>query len=148
MAQGDGEEVVAASALAAIEGFIGAVQHLHDSIITASGGIPGGDAARLSSAMARPFQMWGGAPLFPTALERAAVAFHGIVCGHTFTDGNKRTGTLLALVLLQHLGHMDREATPAEVEAVGQIALAAAQPGGMPVEAIAIEFEVIFGERR
>lgn len=143
MAQGDGEEVVHA-----IERIVRSSRALHDNIIKASGGTLGEDAAKLFSAVSRPFQTWDGVELFPSALEKAAVVLHGIVCGHAFADGNKRTGTFLAAVFLRELGHLDVDVTRDQIRAMESIALAAAQPGGIPVEAVVLELEKLFGPKR
>jgi|SRR5579883_1751836 len=41
------------------------------------------------------FQTWDGQDLHPDPFEKAAVLIDGIVHGHPFEDGNKRTGFLL-----------------------------------------------------
>lgn len=143
MAQGDGEEVIRA-----IERVVSATRTLHDNIIKASGGTLGEDAAKLFSALSRPFQTWDGVELFPSALEKAAVALHGIICGHAFADGNKRTGVLIAAVFLTELGHLDGDVTQDQIRNMEPVALAAAQPGGVPVEIIVVELEKLFGQKR
>ena len=42
--------------------------------------------------------------LFATPEEKAAALMHGIITGHPFIDGNKRTGYALARLLLQDAG--------------------------------------------
>lgn len=64
----------------------------------------------MDAALNRPFATFGGEDLFPTHFDKAAAIMHGIITGHPFLDGNKRTGYELGRLLLQEGGH-DVEAT-------------------------------------
>ena len=46
-----------------------------------------------TSALAQPFQTFGGAELYPTFAEKAARYAYGIARNHPFLDGNKRAAT-------------------------------------------------------
>lgn len=50
------------------------------------------------------FQSFGGHEPHPEPFDRAAVLLRGITQGHPFTDGNKRTGFLLAPYYLEKVG--------------------------------------------
>jgi death-on-curing protein len=52
------------------------------------------------------FQSYEGEPLYQSEFERAAVLLRGIVQGHPFMDGNKRTGFWLAAYYLHLEGHV------------------------------------------
>jgi death-on-curing protein len=52
----------------------------------------------------RPYATFDGIDLYPTPEDKAAALLHGIVTGHPFVDGNKRTGYALARLLLQDAG--------------------------------------------
>jgi len=67
--------------------------------------------------------------------------FHGIICGHAFADGSKRTGTMIAAAIIELAGH---HPTPDEIRTMEAIALQAALPGGMPVQEIIERFREIF----
>ncbi len=74
---------------------------IHIQIIDASGGSQGvRDRGRLESAFAAMRQEVFGEELYPTIFEKAAVLMRGVIADHPFTDGNKRTGTMSALVFL------------------------------------------------
>ena len=74
----------------------------------------------------------------------AAVIFHGIICGHAFADGSKRTGTMIAAAIIELDESIGHRATPEEIRKMEVVALQAAQPGGMTVEDIVAEFRAIF----
>ena len=50
------------------------------------------------------FQTFDGVDPHPTPFEKAAMLLRGITQGHPFTDGNKRTGFLLAAYFLRQTG--------------------------------------------
>ena len=74
---------------------------LHSELIEAYGG---GNAIRdeglLESAIAAPFQTFGGQPMLPTAQQKAVRLGYGLIMNHPFVDGNKRIGTHAMLVTL------------------------------------------------
>lgn len=74
---------------------------LHQKSINDFGGSHGiRDNGLLESAIARPFQTFGGEELYPTIFEKAAALGESIIKNHPFIDGNKRTGVLAMLSLL------------------------------------------------
>ncbi|MCH5683179.1 type II toxin-antitoxin system death-on-curing family toxin [Niabella sp. W65] len=74
---------------------------LHEMSIADYGGSKGlRDSGLLESAIARPFQTFGGEYLYASAVEKAAAIMESIIVNHPFVDGNKRTGMLAAVTLL------------------------------------------------
>lgn len=55
----------------------------------------------LESAVARPQASAFGQDAYATVYEKAAALLHSLVLNHPFTDGNKRTATLSALLFLR-----------------------------------------------
>lgn len=77
------------------------VLRLHRDLIEEFGGSPGiRDEALLDSALAAPFQEFGGKVLFPSIEEKAARLGYGLIKNHAMIDGNKRIGTHVMLVFL------------------------------------------------
>ena len=77
------------------------VRALHDDMIDAFGGAPEiHDLGLLESALAAPFQTFGGEDLYPSLQAKAAQLGFGIAANHAFRDGNKRTGAHVMLVFL------------------------------------------------
>lgn len=56
---------------------------------------------RVKATPGRGFQTFGGHDPHPDVFEKAVVLMRGIVQGHPFSDGNKRTGVLLAMYFLE-----------------------------------------------
>jgi death on curing protein len=54
----------------------------------------------LEAAVARPSASAFGEDAYPTLAEKAAALLHSVARNHPFTDGNKRTATLSALMML------------------------------------------------
>ena len=74
---------------------------LHEKSIDDFGGSHGiRDIGLLEAALARPFQTFGGADLYPTIIEKAAALGESLIKNHPFVDGNKRTGLLAMLSFL------------------------------------------------
>ena len=74
---------------------------LHSALIKEFGGSDGvRDEGLLESALAAPFQTFGGEPVYPSLQAKAAQLGFGLVCNHPFVDGNKRIGTHVMLVFL------------------------------------------------
>lgn len=72
---------------------------LHTELINETGGIHGlQDEGLLESALAAPFQTYGGYELFPTIYHKAARLGYGLVNNHAFIDGNKRIDAHAMLV--------------------------------------------------
>ena len=81
------------------------ILRLHDLSIINYGGSQGiRDQGLMESAIARPYQTFGGKDLYPTVLEKAAALAESIIINHPFIDGNKRTG-LLAMLLILEIGN-------------------------------------------
>ncbi len=79
---------------------------LHDNSIKDYGGSSGvRDMNLLESAIARPFQSFGGNELYPSVFEKAAAIVESIVNNHPFVDGNKRTGFLAGFMLMYQNGY-------------------------------------------
>jgi death on curing protein len=83
---------------------------IHIQIIDASGGSHGiRDKGRIESAILSMQQEVFGQDLYPTIFEKAAVLMRGVIADHPFADGNKRTGTMAALIFL-NLNNYDTSA--------------------------------------
>ena len=79
---------------------------IHTVAILKFGGAKGvRDMGGLESALARPFQTFGGEDLYPSIFEKAAAIGESLIMNHPFIDGNKRTGYLLMEALLRYGGH-------------------------------------------
>jgi death on curing protein len=91
------------------------VLQLHELSIITYGGSKGiRDEGLMESAIARPYQTFGGEDLYPTAIEKAAAIAESIIINHPFVDGNKRTGYLAMLAILEQ-GKLEIRATNDEV---------------------------------
>ena len=78
------------------------ILRLHELSIITYGGSQGiRDQGLMESAIARPYQTFGGEDLYPTVFEKAAALAESIIINHPFIDGNKRTGLLAMLVILE-----------------------------------------------
>ena len=62
------------------------------------------DGGLLESALAQPFQTFGGEELYPTIAQKAARYAYGIASNHPFADGNKRTATAVMGAFLRMNG--------------------------------------------
>jgi death-on-curing protein len=51
------------------------------------------------------FQTFDGEDLYPDPFDKAAIIMRGIVQGHPFNDGNKRTGFLTTYFYLDRIGY-------------------------------------------
>ncbi|MEP4533487.1 MAG: type II toxin-antitoxin system death-on-curing family toxin [Cyclobacteriaceae bacterium] len=77
------------------------VLEIHNILIERFGGANGvRDKELLDSALNRPYQTFDGKPLYPRPIDKAAAILESIVKNHPFADGNKRTGYVLARLLL------------------------------------------------
>ena len=75
---------------------------LHELSIMQYGGSKGiRDEGLMESAIARPYQTFGGEDLYPSAYEKAAAIAESVIINHPFIDGNKRTGFLAMLAILE-----------------------------------------------
>lgn len=83
------------------------ILNLHKLSIQKYGGSDGlRDSGLLESAIARPFQTFGGADLYTSIFEKAAALGESLIINHPFIDGNKRTGAVAMAALLQETGIM------------------------------------------
>jgi death on curing protein len=74
---------------------------LHEKSLEDYGGGSGiRDIGLLESAIARPFQTFGGEDLYPDAFTKAAALGESLIINHPFVDGNKRTGIAGLITLL------------------------------------------------
>lgn len=81
------------------------ILRLHELSIIEYGGSHGlREEGSLESAIARPYQTFGGEDLYPTVYEKAAAIGESIIMNHPFVDGNKRTGFLAMLAVLEEGG--------------------------------------------
>ena len=79
------------------------VLEIHSILIERFGGSNGiRDSELLNSALYRPFQTFDGQELYPTPIDKAAAILESIVKNNPFIDGNKRTGYVLARLLLMN----------------------------------------------
>ncbi|SMG53865.1 death on curing protein [Marivirga sericea] len=79
------------------------VVEIHDILIDKFGGSRGiRDKELLNSAVSRPYQTFDGKELYPSAIDKAAAILESIVKNHPFSDGNKRTGYVLARLLIMN----------------------------------------------
>jgi death on curing protein len=78
------------------------------------GGRPGPvrQAGLVEQVVAAAFQTYRGEDPHPSPFDKAAMLLRGITQGHPFTDGNKRTGFLLAAYFLDRLGFVLRPNLP------------------------------------
>ncbi|WPR76208.1 type II toxin-antitoxin system death-on-curing family toxin [Algoriphagus sp. NG3] len=77
------------------------VLEIHAILIENFGGADGvRDKGLLNSALNRPNQTFDGIELYATLIDKAAAILESIVKNHPFTDGNKRTGYVLARLVL------------------------------------------------
>jgi len=78
---------------------------IHEMVVKQFGGSMGvRDAGGLESALARPFQTFGGEDLYPDLFSKAAAIGESIIINHPFIDGNKRTGYVLMESILRFGG--------------------------------------------
>ena len=74
---------------------------LHTALIAEFGGLEGvRDEGLLESALAAPFQTFGGEAVYPSLQAKAAQLGFGLICNHPFVDGHKRIGAHAMLVFL------------------------------------------------
>jgi prophage maintenance system killer protein len=117
VAQGDGE------AVAWLDAIVESIRAIHDLILEMSGGLAGIHDDKLYSACARPFQTAFGERLFTTPLSQAAALMHGIITGHVFADGNKRTATIVMVEYLAATGVVAGPPTRFQTRLLGELAV-------------------------
>ena len=90
------------------------VLKIHEFLIDQFGGAHGvRDKNSLTSAVHRPYGTFDQQELYPEPVDKAAAILESIVSNHPFIDGNKRTGYVIARLLLIKSG-LDIEATQEE----------------------------------
>jgi|SRR5690554_5962202 death-on-curing protein len=78
---------------------------IHKLLIDQFGGSHGlRDEPLLVSAISRPFATFGQEDLYPDSIDKAAAILESIVTNHPFIDGNKRTGYVLARLMILEAG--------------------------------------------
>jgi death-on-curing protein len=70
------------------------------------GGIGVRELGSLESAIARPFQTFDGEDLYETIFEKAAALGESIIINHPFIDGNKRTGFVSMIAVVEAAGYI------------------------------------------
>lgn len=81
------------------------VLNIHKMLIDHFGGSHGiRDEHLLLSALNRPFTTFEQKDLYPDPVDKAAALLESIVTNHPFIDGNKRTGYVLARLLILSYG--------------------------------------------
>lgn len=74
---------------------------LHSALIQEFGGMDGvRDEGLLESALAAPFQTFGGEPMYSSLQSKAAQLGFGLIRNHPFVDGNKRIDAHAMLAFL------------------------------------------------
>lgn len=92
------------------------VLDIHRDQIARYGGGPGvRDLGLLQSALAQPQATFGGQFLHGDLFEMASAYLYHLVQNHPFIDGNKRVGTVAAVVFLL-INDQDISATNADLE--------------------------------
>jgi death-on-curing protein len=117
----------------------------HAQLVRQFGGATGlRDPGILDAALNRPFAGFGEEEFFPTGFDKAAVLMHGIITGHPFIDGNKRTGYELGRLVLQESGY-DVQA-PEDVRYAMVTRAATGQMDVEDIKAWLIEHSVPYGK--
>lgn len=92
------------------------VLELHFNIIEDYGGSHGvRDESRLKSLLEAPQLVTFGVEQYATVYDKAAVYMRNTIADHILTDGNKPTGTTLAVIFLMR-NQLRLTATPRELE--------------------------------
>lgn len=92
------------------------ILRLHFQVIEDFGGLHGvRDESRIVPVLEAPKQEVFGQEQYPTLFEKAAVYMRNIIGDHPFSDGNKRSGTTVAVIFMMRSGRK-LTATPKELE--------------------------------
>lgn len=85
----------------------GAAYYLNVALLEQYGGHPADDRGSelVEQIIGSAFQTFDGEELHPGTFEKAAALWRGIIQGHPFGDGNKRTGFALAAYFLRLSGY-------------------------------------------
>lgn len=77
------------------------IQHLHERVVAASGGLPGTrDSVLLEAIPTRVRLCQSGREFYRDLFHQAAMLFHTLITGKPFHDGNKRTALASTFVFL------------------------------------------------
>lgn len=96
---------------------------IHDDLITQYGGLHGiRDIQLLMSALEMPKASMFGEDLHASIYDKASAYLFHIICNHAFIDGNKRTGTAVALIFLMQNGVRVKHSVKAIEEMVCKVA--------------------------
>jgi death-on-curing protein len=99
------------------------VLEVHRQVRAQSGGAEGlRHLPALESALAQPQMTFGGAELYPTLVDKAAVLGYALIKNHPFLDGNKRTGHAAMEVFLVLNGYEIRAAVDEQEHVILQVA--------------------------
>jgi death-on-curing protein len=120
------------------------IREAHELVLK-TGGAAGERTALLLATAGRPFQSAFGRPLYATDIEKAAALFHGIIRNHPFTDGNKRTATLVSLYFLVARAQLKAPPDPIHIRLLGEIAIETAL-GNLTVEEIVAWFRALLAD--
>ncbi|MGI6611007.1 MAG: type II toxin-antitoxin system death-on-curing family toxin [Limnochordia bacterium] len=88
-----------------------------------------GKGELLQSALAQPYQTFGGVELYPKTLDKAAVLLFGLTNNHPFVDGNKRTALLTTATYLLQNGYDIRATEKQWVRLMLEVAYGKSQRG-------------------
>lgn len=92
------------------------VLQMHVLVVRETGGSTGlRDLKRLEAVLGTQQQSAFGKEAYPDPTQKAAALIRGIVAGHPFVDGNKRTAMLAGLTFLQ-VNNIPFEAQPGAIE--------------------------------
>lgn len=102
---------------------VAAVLRIHRYVLKSGGGARElRDRGALESALARPRATFGGQPLYPTVVEKAAALLESICKNHPFVDGNKRVAFTAAGLFLKYNGRVVECAEDDAVEFMRNVA--------------------------
>ncbi len=83
----------------------------------------------LAGILGAVFQTFGGEELYPSVEEKAAHLLYFVIKDHPFTDGNKRIGSLLFLLILAGNGMLDERVFGNQALVALALLVAASDPG-------------------
>jgi len=99
------------------------VLEVHRQVMAQSGGAAGlMHLPALESALAQLQMTFGGADLYPTLVDKAAVLGYALIKNHPFLDGNKRTGHAAMEVFLILNGYEIRATVDEQEHVILQVA--------------------------
>lgn len=100
------------------------VLNIHDDMVSVYGGARGvRSMSLLVSAIEMPKATMSGEGLHENIFDKAAAYMYHIICNRPFVDGNKRTGTAIAIIFLDQ----NKIELECDIEEIERIAILAAQ---------------------